>query len=1249
MAIFGKKKSDKDKNAANLNSTDSNASLSPTLDNAAAKQPNPGSMINSASGIPGPGSVSHIPGKGSISGAGGAGIGSGFGPPSGSQMGPPGPGASGGPSGSGIPGPPGAASGFKFGGPPSRPDAAGSGITMPGSRGPPVGPGPATGGSVGGPGPGPGANGIGSPISGLPPSSSGPNAGPPITGDKMRSQQVVYPWSQRSLLMNPPRFLDESRQAPMGALSPFPFPRYGHAANQTASSTGEIYLFGGLVRESVKNDLYTVYVDKLFSSQPNSPPNAQPNAQQLHASATLVQTTGEIPPPRVGHATVLVSNVLILWGGDTKIRADDKQDEGLYLLNLSTREWTRVKASSDAPDACPVGRYGHTVAIVGSKFYVFGGQVDGTFMNDLWSFDLNSLKGVPTWERVTPASDLPPKRTGHASVTFKDKIYIFGGTDGQYHYNDTWCYDVTTNSWKELSCIGYIPVPREGHATCLVDDVMYIFGGRGVDGKDLGDLASFKISNQRWYMFANMGPSPSGRSGHALATFQNKVIVLGGESFTGAKPDDPSMIHVLDTGKIKYPPDNPSQRGGSMSTRKSSLPSGAVAPGQSQIPGPSGSVRSTMSPVAEEEAARRAMSPTQRGPPRQPNGFAALSQPNSPEQAGGQLQRQQQQQIQQQQQVQQQVQQQQQQAQLVQQQSPSQLQQGSSFQQQQQQPPLQQQMSGLVQPPGGPQPVDPTVRAMSPTVRDQRTAALNVGPPAPSISALQQQQQPAPYTGPRSQRSLENMRAMGNGTTSPTAGSAMRGMNGVLNRTDSPMAAPNDAFHYGRNVSPPTNGQPGVNGLANPTPRGVNAELDALRRREAWLKASLAMAVKKGYVEPEQLQMPDGSSIEGRGETPERVSLDDIDTGVEGSDKDRILKALVSLKAQLANAKSTIAQQAQGEAERMGESDRARSAALQEAAYYRAKLAALESGNMGEASRLDRERAAKFEKSLAEALRDNAQLERQVSTLREQAKLDQQLRNSAEERLSETAKRAMAAEAAQMKAYDELAALQKRVHTSESTLRDYTEQVATLSSLASRHKADYDHVQGQLETHRSSVETHLTALTQLQAAHSALTSKASEYERLHGEQRSLVQQHQASISELKAQLEAKANEAFSQSARAAELETLLAQHRQEADAHRAAATGGLAALLANRDQMSGTRDLTANSVPPHVNDKMRALETEAESLRQLHAQAKQAADAHSNSLQEMRERNLSLEKQHSGLRTELSAMRSQLTIALQEV
>lgn len=35
----------------------------------------------------------------------------------------------------------------------------------------------------------------------------------------------------------------------------------------------------------------------------------------------------------------------------------------------------------------------------------------------------------------------------------------------------------------------------------MVDDVIYIFGGRGVDGKDLGDLAAFKLSSGCFFFF----------------------------------------------------------------------------------------------------------------------------------------------------------------------------------------------------------------------------------------------------------------------------------------------------------------------------------------------------------------------------------------------------------------------------------------------------------------------------------------------------------------------------------------------------------------------------------------------------------------------------------------------------------------------------------------------------------------------------------------------------------------------------
>jgi hypothetical protein len=44
-----------------------------------------------------------------------------------------------------------------------------------------------------------------------------------------------------------------------------------------------------------------------------------------------------------------------------------------------------------------------------------------------------------------------------------------------------------------------------------------------------------------------MGPAPTARSGHAMASMGSRVLVLGGESFAPTRGDDHGIIHVLDT------------------------------------------------------------------------------------------------------------------------------------------------------------------------------------------------------------------------------------------------------------------------------------------------------------------------------------------------------------------------------------------------------------------------------------------------------------------------------------------------------------------------------------------------------------------------------------------------------------------------------------------------------------------------------------------------------------------------------
>lgn len=76
-----------------------------------------------------------------------------------------------------------------------------------------------------------------------------------------------------------------------------------------------MYVMGGLINSStVKGDLWMIEAGGSLSCYP-------------------LATTAEGPGPRVGHASLLVGNAFIVYGGDTKIEENDILDETLYLLN----------------------------------------------------------------------------------------------------------------------------------------------------------------------------------------------------------------------------------------------------------------------------------------------------------------------------------------------------------------------------------------------------------------------------------------------------------------------------------------------------------------------------------------------------------------------------------------------------------------------------------------------------------------------------------------------------------------------------------------------------------------------------------------------------------------------------------------------------------------------------------------------------------------------------------------------------
>jgi len=81
-------------------------------------------------------------------------------------------------------------------------------------------------------------------------------------------------------------------------------------------------------------------------------------------------------------------------------------------------------------------------------------------------------------------------------------MYVFGGQeDDNKKMNDMWSFDLQTNAWSQIDQSGssYKPTPRSGHSSVVYGDKMYIFGGIVELTKELNDLIVFDFESKSFY------------------------------------------------------------------------------------------------------------------------------------------------------------------------------------------------------------------------------------------------------------------------------------------------------------------------------------------------------------------------------------------------------------------------------------------------------------------------------------------------------------------------------------------------------------------------------------------------------------------------------------------------------------------------------------------------------------------------------------------------------------------------------
>lgn len=903
--------------------------------------------------------------------------------------------------------------------------------------------------------------------------------------------------------------------------------------------------------------------------------------------------------------------------------------------SLATKQWSRAAPGGSRPP----GRYGHSLNIIGSKIYIFGGQVEGFFFNDLVAFDLNALQQASNrWETLIqntidggpPHGQIPPARTNHSVVSWNDRLYLFGGTDGVTWFNDVWSYDPRTNSWSQLECIGYIPVAREGHAAALVGDVMYVFGGRTEEGNDLGDLAAFRISTRRWYTFQNMGPSPSPRSGHSMTAYGKHIVITGGEPSSAPRDAaELSLAYYLDTSKIRYPNDSQSQTpvdqriqghrrpsGERTGIPQSRVPSreqadferrpgrdsaipvnrtneppaaGSRLPRASGLPGPAGPTpqpqsKPTTPPSRQPTRPDRALSPTQAGPP--PTITARMG--------SGSMQ-------------------------------------GDSFAARTMSPIAASPLSNVAakeldgEQDRTPQTYKPTHKPIAsndqpsdqPFAPPSRTSSRTVRPPTASdeaqrstpdrsFSAMQKPESRQAY-----ERDISDADESSHTTETP--------------RSDIQKVIPvaNDGYEVQREA--PIDSALGQSSGIGQNPDNLTKELESEKTKNAWFASELALARKAGYSRS----------------TTATPALDERSTEVFGDDDRPLMEALLRMRAELAKVQGSIDTQAEAAAARIAEIEKQRDTAISEAVFAKAKLA-----GQGGASPLlgssrhgtpDADRAGEMNRRLASSLAAQSELSHKIDSLIHEKEAEKQARLLAEETAEAAQQRVTELDTDRQRIASEIESLRDELHEAQKTSREAT---ASHSEAIASHKllaVDKTELTAKLENALTEAAEHAAVLESLRVALAASTDKSNLLEeRLEEEKRDRGELEQQ-VSQLRSQHEERALELESTGRRLRDAEDLAEKHAAEARTHRQAVLDGLSKISSRSVDSSGI-----------VDERVAILQEQVEAANTMARQNQSAADLSSEKLRRAEERIAGLESYQEQASREGLTIRKQLQTALKE-
>ncbi len=147
-----------------------------------------------------------------------------------------------------------------------------------------------------------------------------------------------------------------------------------------------------------------------------------------------------------------------------------------------------------------------------------------------------------TWTNIPAIGRSPRARYRATTVTYKNKMILYGGHDGTRHLSDMNVFDFDKRLWSVMEVSGASPLARDSHISAVYDNSMYLFGGSA--GSALNDIHELRLGNNakegekieedddefvpEWKSVVVSSGSISRRFCHVGAIYSGSLYVFGG-------------------------------------------------------------------------------------------------------------------------------------------------------------------------------------------------------------------------------------------------------------------------------------------------------------------------------------------------------------------------------------------------------------------------------------------------------------------------------------------------------------------------------------------------------------------------------------------------------------------------------------------------------------------------------------------------------------------------------------------------